>query len=93
LRPTDLEFHYKETYPDRPIPESYERLLQDALAGDASLFMRSDEIERAWEIIDPFVRASAEREAEKYAVGSMGPAGAEAMLAKSGKQWLSLCHV
>ncbi len=93
LRPTDLEFHYKESYPDAPIPEAYERLLQDALAGDASLFMRSDEIERAWEVLDPFVRESESREPEAYAVGSSGPAGADKLLGESGRTWLSLCHV
>ena len=45
LRPADMQFHYRDTYADRPIPESYERLLMDAIHGDASLFMRSDEIE------------------------------------------------
>ena len=55
MRPADLEFHYREAYPDRPIPEAYERLLQDAIHGDAALFMRSDEIERAWEIMDPLI--------------------------------------
>ena len=46
LQPADLEFHYRERYPDRPMPDAYERLLQDALHGDASLFMRNDDIER-----------------------------------------------
>src|SRR5438552_12687452 len=49
----DLEFLYSRRYPKLVIPEAYERLLQDALNGDAMLFMRSDEIERAWEIMDP----------------------------------------
>jgi len=91
LRPTSLDFNYAEAYPDAPIPEAYERLLQDALAGDASLFMRGDEIERAWEIIDPFVQASEAAEPEAYPVGSWGPAGAEEMLARDGRTWLSPC--
>ncbi len=96
LRPTDLEFHYKTAYPDTPIPEAYERLLQDALAGDASLFMRSDEIERAWEIMDPLIAATEAPGAPppaEYAKGSAGPAVADEFLRRSGREWLSLCHV
>ncbi|HEY1376166.1 MAG TPA: glucose-6-phosphate dehydrogenase, partial [Gemmataceae bacterium] len=60
LQPRDLSFSYKEAYAEKPLPEAYERLLLDAIQGDASLFMRADEIERAWEIVDPIV-AAAER--------------------------------
>ncbi len=94
LSPSGLEFHYKTAYPDAPIPEAYERLLQDALAGDASLFMRADEIERAWEILAPILAASEGPNApapKEYAVGSEGPAG-PASLAEGGREWLSLCH-
>jgi glucose-6-phosphate 1-dehydrogenase len=94
LRPVDLEFHFKEAYGVGAIPESYERLLFDALEGDASLFMRNDEIERAWAIIDPFIAAS-EQAADgmaEYAPGSSGPAIADKFLARSGRTWLSLCH-
>jgi glucose-6-phosphate 1-dehydrogenase len=95
LSPANLEFHYHDTFPDTPIPEGYERLLEDAIQGDATLFMRSDEIERAWEIIDPIIAVS-ERPGtacpENYAVGSYGPAAADAFLAREGRSWLSLCH-
>src|SRR5581483_1749456 len=60
LHESDMEFHYRTTYGAGAIPEAYEVLLEDALAGDATLFMRSDEIERAWEIMDPLT-AAAER--------------------------------
>ena len=94
MRPSELEFHYREAYADVAIPEAYERLLLDAMNGDAALFMRSDEIERAWAIIDPFVTACEATDAapEEYAVGSHGPAGADQLLAKEGRTWLSLCH-
>jgi len=95
LRPADLKFHYRDIYSETAIPEAYEVLLNDALEGDAALFMRSDEIERAWEIIDPLIAASEQPDApppEVYPVGSSGPKCAESFLAREGWQWLSLCH-
>jgi glucose-6-phosphate 1-dehydrogenase len=95
LRPADLEFHYHNTYAGVELPEAYERLLQDALNGDATLFMRSDEIERAWQIMDPLIAATEAANAaqpEEYPVGSMGPACADNFLAREGRRWLSLCH-
>ena len=93
LKPRDLEFDYKHAYDDRALPESYERLLLDAMQGDASLFMRADEIERAWEIIDPIIAASSRPDAappEEYAVGSQGPACADAMLEVDGRKWQAI---
>jgi glucose-6-phosphate 1-dehydrogenase len=94
LHASDMEFHYKTAYKDKPIPEAYEILLQDALNGDATLFMRSDEIERAWEIMDPLIAAAERPNAEcpmEYARGSEGPDCADKFLAKTGRQWMSLC--
>ena len=54
---TNLEFHYRSAFRDLSIPEDYERLLQDALLGDASLFIRNDHIEEAWKIVDPLIEA------------------------------------
>jgi glucose-6-phosphate 1-dehydrogenase len=90
LRPTNLEFHFRDAYGVDSMPESYERLLSDALQGDAALFMRDDEIERAWSIVDPLIAASPSP--EEYAPGSTGPARAAAFLARSGREWLSQCH-
>ncbi len=82
LRPHNLKFDYKEAYKNQTLPEAYERLLLDAVMGDASLFMRADEIERAWEIMDPLIAAAAHapQQPEKYAVGSDGPASASKLL-------------
>lgn len=93
LRPSDMEFHYRNAFANVKIPEAYERLLQDALNGDASLFMRSDEIERSWEVIEPFLIATEDSKAnppEEYAVGSMGTKGADGLLAKHGRNWISM---
>jgi glucose-6-phosphate 1-dehydrogenase len=56
--------------------------------------MRSDEIERAWEIMDPIIAATERPDAPQpleYAVGSAGPKCADEFLARDGRAWLSLC--
>ncbi len=82
LRPADLEFHFRDAYGANAIPEAYERLLFDALQGDAALFMRNDEIKRAWAIMDPLIAAAAQPSAalQDYAPGSTGPMCADAFL-------------
>jgi glucose-6-phosphate 1-dehydrogenase len=95
LTPADLEFHYRSTFPNIPIPDGYERLLEDAIQGDATLFMRSDEIERAWQIIDPFVAVTERPNIEcpgDYPVGTNGPACADTLLRREGRAWLTMCH-
>ncbi len=90
LQPRDLAFNYKDAYATKALPEAYERLLLDAIQGDASLFMRSDEIERAWEIMDPIIRASEREDAPQpteYAIGSQGPECADKMIANEGRAW------
>jgi glucose-6-phosphate 1-dehydrogenase len=90
LRPADLSFQFRDAYGDQAIPEAYERLLLDAIQGDAALFMRSDEIERAWAIMDPLIAASERPDGPKpqpYAVGSWGPACADELLARDGRAW------
>jgi glucose-6-phosphate 1-dehydrogenase len=89
LRPHDLTFNYKQAFQDQAIPEAYERLILDGIQGDASLFMRADEIERAWEIMDPLIAAAehAPRQPEKYAVGSAGPTCADKLIDNDGRSW------
>ncbi len=90
LQPRDLSFDYKEAYHEEALPEAYERLILDAIQGDASLFMRSDEIERAWEIVDPIIAATQRPEApapETYPIGSQGPKCADALFPPEGGGW------
>jgi glucose-6-phosphate 1-dehydrogenase len=89
LKPRDLIFDYQKAYESQALPEAYERLLLDSIQGDASLFMRADEIERAWEIMDPLIAAaeSAPSQPEKYAVGSVGPSCADKLLTEDGRYW------
>jgi glucose-6-phosphate 1-dehydrogenase len=86
--PVDMEFHYSRRFGERSLPEAYERLLLDALQGDASLFARSDEIELAWSLVDPL---AAPRAPVSYAVGSKGPVEADDLLARQGHRWLLGC--
>ena len=91
LRPANLHFHYHDTY-EGQIPEAYERLLHDALKGDASLFTRDDEVEFAWRIIDPILNGWASEQAPPmatYQAGDWGPIEADQHLAKDGRAWLN----
>lgn len=93
-RSVDMEFHYRESFGNGPLPDAYERLLLDALHGDASLFARSDEIEHAWHLIDPIVAAVETRsdiKPELYEPGSWGPAGAVKLMAASRIRWVLGC--
>jgi glucose-6-phosphate 1-dehydrogenase len=86
--PVDMEFQYSNHFDERSLPEAYERLLLDALQGDASLFTRSDEIELAWGLVDPL---AVSRAPVCYAVGSEGPVEADELLAQVGHSWLRGC--
>jgi glucose-6-phosphate 1-dehydrogenase len=93
LEPRDLSFNFKEAFSTKAMPEAYERLLLDAIQGDASLFMRSDEIERAWEIMDPIIQATESAttpEPMAYEVGSQGPSCADEMLEADGRKWQAI---
>jgi glucose-6-phosphate 1-dehydrogenase len=87
----DMEFHYAESFPEVVIPEAYERLLLEALAGDASLFTRADEVEAAWALIDPLAQAW---DADQfptlgvYEPGTWGTVDADALLARDGRHWI-----
>ncbi|MHC5002789.1 MAG: glucose-6-phosphate dehydrogenase [Planctomycetota bacterium] len=91
LRPSDLAFSYRESFAETPIPEAYERLLLDALEGDAALFTRSDEIEQCWRIVDPVIahwEAQAAEVLPTYAPGTWGPAEADAFMRDEGRPWI-----
>ena len=75
VAPKELRFAYRERN-DAYFPEAYERLIADALAGDSTLFIRSDETEEAWRIVDALEAAWAEGPPPRlYPVGSSGPSG------------------
>jgi glucose-6-phosphate 1-dehydrogenase len=91
----DLQYHYRDVFGDDAIPEAYERLLIDAINGDASLFTRGDRSELAWEIIDPIIQAWEDSDRSHLAIyeqGSWGPFEADAMLASDSSKWQLGCR-
>lgn len=94
MRPVDMDFHYHDSFNDKGIPEAYERLLLEALNGDASLFTRSDGIEASWKVIDSVLLGWAEQDAPALVThqrGAWGPAEADQLLARAGHQWRLGC--
>lgn len=90
LRSVDMDFRYRDSFKDRSIPEAYERLLLEALQGDASLFIRSDAIEASWKLIDPLLRGWQEGDTPPlvtYPRGAEGPLEAQELLARAGHAW------
>ena len=74
-------------------PSAYETLLMDAMRGDATLFTRSDEVEAAWEIIDPIREAWADMPPPKfpnYEAGTWGPEEADELIERDGREWRRL---
>ena len=91
MRKAELEFHYHEAFSGQAIPDAYERLLLDALNGDASLFTRADEIEQAWSIVDPIIAGFGRPDAPRpyyYSEGSWGPVEADRFMSTDGRAWL-----
>jgi glucose-6-phosphate 1-dehydrogenase len=93
MRSVEMDFHFRSAF-DAALPEAYERLLLDALAGDASLFTRNDSIEAAWRLLDPIVEsweAQASSPMLVYPVGSWGPEEADQLLERDGRSWRLGC--
>jgi glucose-6-phosphate 1-dehydrogenase len=89
VRPVRMHFSYDSEF-GAYTPEAYERLLLEAIAGDATLFIRRDEVETAWQIVDS-IRAGWEGKAltnrEFYSAGTWGPIAADDLLAQLGHNW------
>lgn len=89
LQPVDMHFHYDEAYPSKP-PEAYETLLLDIMLGDATLFMREDQVEAAWDLLMPIIdiwESVPPLDFPNYGSGSWGPEDAEALIARDGNTW------
>lgn len=95
LKPAEMVFDFNECTTPAQTPEAYETLLLDAMEGDATLFMRSDQVEVAWEVITPILETWSSRpslEFANYAAGTWGPENAEALIARDGHTWTVSMH-
>jgi glucose-6-phosphate 1-dehydrogenase len=89
LQNVEMDFTYRESYTEQ-LPEAYEALLLDAMEGDASLFMRNDQVEIAWKIVMPVITNWQKQKStglKFYAAGSDGPKAADELLKKDGRKW------
>lgn len=89
LNAVSMEFTYREAFKTAP-PEPYETLLLDVMLGDATLFMRADQIETAWKILEPILNiwaTSKQLNFPNYRAGSWGPESAVELIAKDGHSW------
>ncbi len=93
IEPVKMDFHYGTSF-GKASPEAYERLLLDAMSGDATLFARRDEVEEAWAFVDPIENAWCAKEGAPplfdYPAGSWGPEEADELLARDGRAWRRL---
>ncbi|MDZ4780551.1 MAG: glucose-6-phosphate dehydrogenase [Planctomycetia bacterium] len=95
MRLTDLDFRFDRSFAG-VMPEAYERLLLDAINGDASLFARSDEVELAWGIVDPIHQAWKETRRPamlSYEPGLWGPTESTDWMEAEGRSWFDTCPV
>jgi glucose-6-phosphate 1-dehydrogenase len=89
VRPVRMHFSYDSEF-GAYTPEAYERLLLEAMAGDAALFIRRDEVETAWKIVDSIRKAWEGKplsNREFYSAGTWGPVAADDLLAQTGHAW------
>jgi len=90
LSPKDMHFRYAEAFKAES-PEAYETLLLDVMEGDATLFMRADQVECAWNVVAPVLEVWDSIKASdfpNYPSGSWGPESAESLIARDGRSWL-----
>jgi glucose-6-phosphate 1-dehydrogenase len=89
IKPVAMDMSYKTTFNVEP-PEAYERLIFDAIAGDQTLFIRGDEAEAAWAVVDPIEQgwAAGLNPPEDYVPGTWGPKKAADLIELDGRRWL-----
>lgn len=94
-RSSTLDYRFGQDT-DADLPDAYQRLLLDAMNGDASLFARSDEVELAWGIIDPILaawRSPAAPPLELYEPAGWGPEESSDWMRSQGREWFDVCPV
>ncbi len=89
IRPVRMHFSYNAEF-GAYTPEAYERLLLEAMTGDPTLFIRRDEVEACWNVVDPIREAWNQQplsEGDFYEAGTWGPRAADQLLATTGHTW------
>jgi glucose-6-phosphate 1-dehydrogenase len=89
---TEMDFTYKDSFTEA-VPEAYETLLLDILQGDATLFMRADQVEQAWKIVMPIINSwkkNPKKQLHFYKAGSWGPVASKQLLKGYAKEWYML---
>ncbi|MCC7202209.1 MAG: glucose-6-phosphate dehydrogenase [Nitrospirae bacterium] len=89
LQTVDMQFNYHENF-DVPSPDAYETLLWDVMKNDATLFMRADQVEAAWQLLMPVIevwKTTPPDNFPNYAAGTWGPEAAHSLLAQQGHGW------
>jgi glucose-6-phosphate 1-dehydrogenase len=92
IYPVKMEFNYSSSF-GAVTPEAYERLLLDVMAGDATLFMRRDQVELAWEFVMPILNhweRQRVRDLPEYQCGTWGPVEADRIIVPDGREWRTL---
>jgi glucose-6-phosphate 1-dehydrogenase len=92
IYPVKMEFNYSSSFGTKS-PEAYERLLLDVMAGDATLFMRRDQVEAAWQFVMPILNRWEQMrvlDLPEYQCGTWGPVEADRIIERDGRAWRSL---
>ncbi len=89
IKSVEMNFNYADTF-KKEAPEAYERLIHDAISGDQTLFIRGDEAEAAWQVIDVILEGwkKSARKPDQYEPGSWGPKRAMELIEKDGRRWV-----
>ncbi|PUZ19991.1 glucose-6-phosphate 1-dehydrogenase [Chitinophaga costaii] len=92
LDPVNMIFNYDEAYGRDDAPEAYETLLLDVMEGDATLFMRADQVEAAWKVVMPIQEhwENTEPDFPNYTPDSWGPEAADKLITNDGHAWTNL---
>ena len=92
ISPVNMDFSYAQAF-GKSSANGYERLLLDAMIGDATLFAHRDGVEATWSLITPILKAWAQnpiKDFPNYAAGTWGPTAADALLETEGRKWRKL---